>query len=83
MLERGRRGAIFGRDLDLAAMERFLDSAPMWPSAIVIEGEASTGTTLCLEAVKPRGHRAKVISDARARSFGLVRPGRAGGGAAC
>jgi hypothetical protein len=35
MLERRRRGGIFGRDLDLAAMERFLD-------AIVIEGEAGT-----------------------------------------
>jgi hypothetical protein len=47
MLERRRRGGIFGRDLDLAAMERFLDSASMWPSAIVIEGEARTGKQRC------------------------------------
>jgi DNA-binding NtrC family response regulator len=47
MLERRRRGGIFGRDLDLAAMERFLDSASMWPSAIVIEGEAGTGKQRC------------------------------------
>jgi len=47
MLERRRRGGIFGRDLDLAAMERFLDSASMWPSAIVIEGDAGTGKQRC------------------------------------
>jgi hypothetical protein len=35
---------IFGRDLELAAMERFLDSGPTWPSAVVvIEGEAGIG----------------------------------------
>jgi DNA-binding CsgD family transcriptional regulator len=44
---------IFGRDLELAAMERFLDSAPRWPSAVVIEGEAGIGkTTLWLEGVR-------------------------------
>ena len=53
---------IFGRDLELAAMERFLDGAPTWPSAVVIEGEAGIGkTTLWLEGVrraKERGMRA-------------------------
>jgi hypothetical protein len=34
---------IFGRDFELAAMERFLDSAPTWPTAVVIEGEAGIG----------------------------------------
>jgi hypothetical protein len=53
MLERRRRGGIFGRDLDLAAMERFLDSASMWPSAIVIEGDAGTGNNAV-----PRGGQA-------------------------
>jgi DNA-binding NarL/FixJ family response regulator len=44
---------IFGRDLELAAMERFFDGAPTWPSAIVIEGEAGIGkTTLWLEGVR-------------------------------
>ena len=53
---------IFGRDLELAAMERFLDSAPTWPSAVVIEGEAGIGkTTLWLEGIRraeDRGTRA-------------------------
>jgi DNA-binding NarL/FixJ family response regulator len=44
---------IFGRDLELAAIERFLDSAPTWPTAVVIEGEAGIGkTTLWLEGVR-------------------------------
>ena len=44
---------IFGRDLELAAIERFLDSAPTWPSVVVIEGEAGIGkTTLWLEGVR-------------------------------
>ena len=53
---------IFGRDLELAAMERFLDCTPTWPSAVVIEGEAGIGkTTLWLEGVRraeERGMRA-------------------------
>jgi DNA-binding CsgD family transcriptional regulator len=53
---------IFGRDLELAAMNRFLDSWPMWPSAAVIEGEAGIGkTTLWLEGIRraeERGMRA-------------------------
>src|SRR5829696_4642408 len=49
----GRVEGIFGRDLELAAMERFLDGAPTWPSAVVIEGEAGIGkTTLWLEGVR-------------------------------
>ena len=44
---------VFGRDLELAAIGRFLDSAPTWPSAVVIEGEAGIGkTTLWLEGVR-------------------------------
>jgi DNA-binding CsgD family transcriptional regulator len=44
---------IFGRDLELAAIERFLDSAPTWPRAVVIEGEAGIGKTiLWLEGVR-------------------------------
>jgi DNA-binding CsgD family transcriptional regulator len=44
---------IFGRDLELAAIERFLDGAPTWPSAVVIEGEAGIGkTTLWLEGIR-------------------------------
>jgi tetratricopeptide (TPR) repeat protein len=52
---------VFGRDLELAAIERFLDSGSTWPSAVVIEGEAGIGkTTLWLEGVrraKARGMR--------------------------
>ena len=34
-------------------MERFLDGAPTWPSAVVIEGEAGVGkTTLWLESIR-------------------------------
>ena len=44
---------IFGRDLELAAMERFLNGTPTWPSAVVIEGEAGIGkTTLWIEGVR-------------------------------
>ena len=44
---------IFGRDLELAAIERFLDSGSTWPGAVVIEGEAGIGkTTLWLEGVR-------------------------------
>jgi DNA-binding CsgD family transcriptional regulator len=44
---------IFGRDLELTAIEQFLNSTPSWPSAMVIEGEAGIGkTTLWLEGVR-------------------------------
>ena len=53
---------IFGRDLELTAMEQFLNSTLNWPSAVVIEGEAGIGkTTLWLETVRraeERGMRA-------------------------
>ena len=57
-----RRGGglegIFGRDLELAAIERFLDGAPTWPSAVVIEGEAGIGkTTLWLEGIRRAAER--------------------------
>ena len=49
---------IFGRDLELAGIERFLDSMPTWPRAIVLEGEAGTGkTTLWLEGVRRAAER--------------------------
>jgi hypothetical protein len=38
---------IFGRDLELAAMEQFLNSTPNWPSAMVIEGVAGIGKPRC------------------------------------
>jgi hypothetical protein len=38
---------IFGRDLELTAMEQFLNSTPNWPSAMVIEGEAGIGKPRC------------------------------------
>ena len=57
---------IFGRDLELAAMERFLDGAPTWPSAVVIEGEAGIGkTTLWLEAVRRAEERGIRVLRAR------------------
>ena len=53
---------IFGRDLELAAMDRFFDGTPAWPSVVVIEGEAGIGkTTLWTEGVRraeKRGMRA-------------------------
>ena len=53
---------LFGRDLELTAMEQFLNSTLNWPSAVVIEGEAGIGkTTLWLETVRraeERGMRA-------------------------
>jgi DNA-binding NarL/FixJ family response regulator len=49
---------IFGRDVELGAMERFLDSGPTWPSAVVIEGEAGIGkTTLWLQGVRRAAER--------------------------
>ena len=57
---------IFGRDLELAAMERFLDSAPTWPGAVVIEGEAGIGkTTLWLEGVRRAEERGMRTLQAR------------------
>src|SRR5215211_6145114 len=58
-----RRGGgvegIFGRDLELAAIERFLHSVPTWPSAVVIEGEAGIGkTTLWLDGIRRAEERA-------------------------
>ncbi len=55
MLEEAARKGSSDVTLDLAARERFLDSASMWPSAIVIEGEAGTGNN----AVPRGGHAAR------------------------
>jgi predicted ATPase len=57
---------IFGRDLELTAMERFLNSAPNRPSAMVIEGEAGIGkTTLWLETVRRAEERSMRTLQAR------------------
>ena len=47
---------IFGRDLELAAIDRFLDSVVTSPAVLVIEGEAGTGkTTLSARRCPARG----------------------------
>jgi tetratricopeptide (TPR) repeat protein len=57
---------IFGRDLELAAMERFLNGTPTWPSAVVIEGEAGIGkTTLWIEGVRRAEERGMQALQAR------------------
>ncbi len=57
---------IFGRDLELIAMEQFLNSTPNWPSAMVIEGEAGIGkTTLWLEGVRRAEERSMRALQAR------------------
>ena len=74
---------IFGRDLELAAMERFLDCAPTWPSAVVIEGEAGIGkTTLWLEGIRraeARGMRALHAQPAESEQKLSVRCARGSG----
>jgi DNA-binding CsgD family transcriptional regulator len=46
-------GAVFGRDGELVAVERFLDGVPSGPSALVLEGSAGIGkTTLWQAAIK-------------------------------
>ena len=60
---------IFGRDLELTAMEQFLNSTLNWPSAVVIEGEAGIGkTTLWLEARPARRGTGHASSPGAARS---------------
>ena len=57
---------IFGRDLELTAIEQFLNSAPNWPSAMVIEGEAGIGkTTLWLEGLRRAEERSMRVLQAR------------------
>ena len=57
---------IFGRDLELTAIEQFLNSAPNWPSVMVIEGEAGIGkTTLWLEGLRRAEERSMRVLQAR------------------
>ena len=57
---------IFGRDLELTAMEQFLTSAPNWPSAMIIEGQAGIGkTTLWLEGIRRAAERGMRALQAR------------------
>ena len=53
--------AIVGREAELSAVERFLDSVPTGPVALVIEGEAGIGKTTVfaegLRAADARGFR--------------------------
>ena len=57
---------IFGRDLELTAMDQFLNSTPNWPSAMVIQGEAGIGkTTLWLEGVRRAEERSMQTLKAR------------------
>lgn len=77
---------IFGRELELAAIEQFLDSSPTWPNAVVIEGEAGIGkTTLWLEAVRRAEewgmralHAQPAESEQKLSYVALARSGRRG-----
>jgi len=60
----GLAGAIVGREVELGAVERFLDRVALGPAALVIEGEAGIGkTTVWVEA----------IAAAEARSYRVLR----------
>jgi DNA-binding NarL/FixJ family response regulator len=57
---------IFGRDVELAAVQRFLEGVPSWPSAFVIEGEPGIGkTTLWREGVRLAETRGLRVLQAR------------------
>jgi DNA-binding CsgD family transcriptional regulator len=47
-------GAVFGRDGELGAVERFLDRVPSGPSALVLEGAAGIGKTTLWQAATQR-----------------------------
>jgi len=46
--------AVFGRDGELGAVERFLDDLPLGPSALVLEGSAGIGKTTLWQAATQR-----------------------------
>jgi hypothetical protein len=46
--------AVFGRDGELGAVERFLDGVPSGPSALVLEGTAGIGKTTLWQAATQR-----------------------------
>ena len=47
-------GAVFGRDGELGAVQRFLDGVPLGPSALVLEGSAGMGKTTLWQAATDR-----------------------------
>ena len=54
--------AILGREAELAAADRFFDSAPQGPTALLIEGEAGIGkTTIWHEAVRRGASTSRVL----------------------
>jgi len=58
--------AIVGREAELVAVERFLESVPKGPAALVIEGEPGIGkTTVWLEAIQAAEARALRVLKAR------------------
>ena len=57
---------IVGRDIELAAVERFLDAADSWPAALVVEGEAGIGkTTIWFEGIRGAERRGLRVLQAR------------------
>ena len=57
---------IVGREVELAAVERFLDTLADGPAAVVIEGEAGIGkTTVWAESVRIAAARGFSVLDAR------------------
>ena len=57
---------IFGREVELATVERFLDGVAAGPSALVVEGEAGIGkTTLWAESVRACEARGLRVLQAR------------------
>jgi hypothetical protein len=45
---------VFGRDGELATVERFLDGVPSSPSALLLEGSAGIGKTTLWQAATQR-----------------------------
>jgi DNA-binding CsgD family transcriptional regulator len=58
--------AIVGREVELAAIERFLDTLAVGPASVLIEGEAGIGkTTLWAESVRLAAARGFSVLEAR------------------
>ncbi len=49
--------AVIGRELELGAIEKFLDRVPTGPGALVLSGEAGIGKTVLWEAGTARGSK--------------------------
>ena len=66
MMDEAAVSAIVGREVELAAVERILDSLAVGPAAVVIEGEAGIGkTTVWAESVRLAAARGFSVLDAR------------------